>query len=136
LEATREAVRKQIEYYFSKENLATDRFLLSQMDPEMFVPIATIANFKMITALTNDLDLIVNVMKASPSVIVNEATMTVKPNLKANRNTIILRDIPTGTSPQVSITRSCLGYYYFIALRQSSIAILEALLFSQALCTI
>lgn len=37
-----EAVRKQVEYYFSKENLQTDRFLLSVMDGNNSVPISTI----------------------------------------------------------------------------------------------
>lgn len=37
-----EAVRKQIEYYFSKENLQNDPYLASQMDANKSVPIATI----------------------------------------------------------------------------------------------
>jgi hypothetical protein len=36
------AVRKQIEYYFSKENLQTDSFLISQMDANMSVPIPVV----------------------------------------------------------------------------------------------
>lgn len=41
-----DAVMKQIEYYFSRQNLATDAYLVSQMDSEMWVPISTIAGFK------------------------------------------------------------------------------------------
>ena len=37
-----EAVRKQIEYYFSKENLMNDSFLISQMDANNTVPIAVV----------------------------------------------------------------------------------------------
>ena len=37
-----EAVRKQVEYYFSKENLQSDAFLTSQMDANMTVPIAVV----------------------------------------------------------------------------------------------
>ncbi len=37
-----EAVRKQIEYYFSKENLQNDPYLASQMDANKSVPLATI----------------------------------------------------------------------------------------------
>lgn len=34
-----ESVKKQVEYYFSKENLLIDPFLTSQMDAQMCVPI-------------------------------------------------------------------------------------------------
>ncbi len=37
-----DAVRKQIEYYFSKENLLNDAFLVSQMDANSTVPIAVV----------------------------------------------------------------------------------------------
>jgi hypothetical protein len=37
-----EAVKKQVEYYFSKENLQSDPYLTSQMDAQMQVPIAVV----------------------------------------------------------------------------------------------
>lgn len=37
-----EAVKNQVEYYFSKENLQSDAFLTSQMDAQMTVPIAVV----------------------------------------------------------------------------------------------
>ena len=37
-----EAIKKQIEYYFSKENLANDSFLRSHMDGTMSVPVSVI----------------------------------------------------------------------------------------------
>lgn len=37
-----EAVRKQVEYYFSKENLQSDAYLTSHMDANMTVAIATV----------------------------------------------------------------------------------------------
>jgi hypothetical protein len=36
------AVRNQIEYYFSRENLRSDTFLLSQMDSQQSVPLQTV----------------------------------------------------------------------------------------------
>lgn len=45
-EQLEEAVIKQIDYYFSRQNLANDAYLVSQMDSDMWVPIATIAGFK------------------------------------------------------------------------------------------
>lgn len=37
-----ELVKKQVEYYFSKENLLVDPFLSSQMDAQMCVPISVV----------------------------------------------------------------------------------------------
>lgn len=37
-----EAVRRQIEYYFSKENLQTDAYLVSQMDAVLSVPVSVV----------------------------------------------------------------------------------------------
>lgn len=41
-EALEDAVRKQVEYYFSKENLQTDAYLTSHMDANMTVSIAIV----------------------------------------------------------------------------------------------
>lgn len=45
-EQLEEAIIKQVDYYFSRQNLATDAYLVSQMDAEMWVPISIIAGFK------------------------------------------------------------------------------------------
>ncbi|KAL3223674.1 hypothetical protein MRX96_027257 [Rhipicephalus microplus] len=54
---------QQLEYYFSRENLANDTYLLSQMDSDQYVPIGTVANFNQIKKLTKDLSLIVDVLR-------------------------------------------------------------------------
>lgn len=41
-EEIRALVKKQIEYYFSKENLGHDAYLTSQMDAQMSAPISVI----------------------------------------------------------------------------------------------
>jgi hypothetical protein len=95
----------------------TDRYLISQMNAENYVPIKTIANFKMITNLTTNYDLIVDVMKECKSVVVDEGNTMVKPNLKSQRNTLILRDIPKDTTPEVTVELSSiftLIMYYFL----------------------
>lgn len=94
------AIQKQVEYYFSKENLQVDWYLRSQMNAEMFVPIKTIAEFRMLKSLTTDLELIVSVMKKSQCVVVDETGAFVRPTLRAFRNTLILRDIPSTTDPE------------------------------------
>jgi hypothetical protein len=56
-------LQRQLEYYFSRENLAHDTYLLTQMDADQFVPIWTIANFNQIKRLTNDVQLVTQVLR-------------------------------------------------------------------------
>lgn len=59
----RAMLKNQLEYYFSQENLAVDAYLVSQMDSDQFVPIATVASFSQVKQLTTDLQLVVEVLK-------------------------------------------------------------------------
>ena len=63
LEKLKELLQHQLEYYFSRENLAHDAYLISQMDADQFVPIRTIANFVRIRKLTSDIDLVTQVLR-------------------------------------------------------------------------
>ena len=92
-----EQLRHQLEYYFSYKNLSKDQYLVSQMDDEQYVAISIVANFDKIRRLTNDLDLVVQVLRDSTEVTVDETGTKVKPNSK--RRVVILRDVP------VEITR-------------------------------
>jgi hypothetical protein len=47
-----EALAKQIDYYFSRANLSNDAYLVSQMDAQLFVPVATICNFAKMKSYT------------------------------------------------------------------------------------
>jgi la-related protein 4 len=67
------------------------------MDQQMFVPISTICNFKMMKSLTEDAELIKSVMKETKSVVLNPEGTHVRPNFTNQRNTIILREIPSTT---------------------------------------
>jgi la-related protein 4 len=64
-EQLRQTLKKQLEYYFSRENMVHDTYLKSKMDMDEYVPIAIIANFKLVKRLTNDIQLIVDVLKGS-----------------------------------------------------------------------
>ncbi|CEF66164.1 La-related protein CG11505 [Strongyloides ratti] len=86
-----EKLRIQLEYYFSRENLATDKYLKGQMDSEGYVPIKIIANFRKVSALTNDIDLIVKVLKDSNMLQVDKNCEKVR--VGAKRSTLILREI-------------------------------------------
>ncbi|GAB7361030.1 hypothetical protein MBLNU230_g1071t1 [Neophaeotheca triangularis] len=62
------AVRNQIEYYFSLDNLLKDEFLRKQMDSQGFVLLEVIASFHRIKTMTTDANLIKAVCLQSPVV--------------------------------------------------------------------
>ncbi|PRP87321.1 hypothetical protein PROFUN_01583 [Planoprotostelium fungivorum] len=92
-----DALVKQIRYYFSKENLSTDRWLVSQMDAQNYIPIKTIANFKAVRNLTGDQDTILKAMKTLDNAQVDETKGLIRPTLTRSRRTLILREIPSDT---------------------------------------
>ncbi|XP_074645444.1 uncharacterized protein LOC141901838 isoform X1 [Tubulanus polymorphus] len=91
----KQMLKEQLEYYFSRDNLASDSYLVSQMDADQYVPIVTIASFNMVKKLTSDLDLIINVLRESSNVQVDERGEKVRPLHK--RCIVILREIPEST---------------------------------------
>lgn len=88
-------LRHQLEFYFSRENLSSDTYLVSQMDGDQYVPIWTIANFNQVKKLTSNLDLVKDVMRESPNLQVDESGEKVRPNIK--RCIVVLREIPEST---------------------------------------
>ncbi|KAG7232121.1 hypothetical protein INR49_009525 [Caranx melampygus] len=61
-------IKRQIEYYFSLDNLERDFFLRRKMDQEGFLPIGLIASFHRVQALTTDINLILEALKDSKEV--------------------------------------------------------------------
>ncbi|KAL6993400.1 hypothetical protein U1Q18_011516 [Sarracenia purpurea var. burkii] len=55
----------QIDYYFSNDNLIKDTFLRRNMDEEGWVPIKLIAGFKKVMLLTNNIQFILDAMRTS-----------------------------------------------------------------------
>ena len=45
MDQLKQMLTHQLEYYFSRENLTHDSYLMSQMDSDQFLPIGIIANF-------------------------------------------------------------------------------------------
>ncbi|XP_069834692.1 la-related protein 1B [Dendropsophus ebraccatus] len=61
----KEYLKRQIEYYFSAENLERDFFLRRKMDPQGFLPLSLIAGFHRVQSLTTDISLICEALKNS-----------------------------------------------------------------------
>ncbi|KAL8618798.1 hypothetical protein ACOMHN_000226 [Nucella lapillus] len=91
----RRQLQVQLEYYFSRDNLVQDHYLQSQMDGDQYVPIITIANFNQVLKLTTDVELIVDVLKNSKAVQVDDTGTKVRP--RHNRTVLMLREIPENT---------------------------------------
>jgi hypothetical protein len=60
----------QVEYYFSRENLYQDAYLVGKMDAQHYVEVSVIADFKALKQLTTDQALILDTVKDSTKVLV------------------------------------------------------------------
>uniref|UniRef100_A0A8C9VUS0 La ribonucleoprotein 4B n=1 Tax=Scleropages formosus TaxID=113540 RepID=A0A8C9VUS0_SCLFO len=90
-----EQLKKTLEFCLSRQNLASDMYLISQMDSDQYVPIMTVANLDQVKKLSTDTDLIVEVLRSLPLVQVDEKGEKVRPN--QNRCIVILREVPEST---------------------------------------
>jgi len=93
----KEAIKYQIEYYFSPQNLPNDNFLLSKMDEDQFVAVSVIANFGKITALTKDHEVIVESIADSKYLELSPDKSKIRPK-EEKRSRIILHNLPPETT--------------------------------------
>ncbi|XP_054798502.1 la-related protein 1A [Prosopis cineraria] len=68
----RASIVKQIEYYFSDENLQNDHYLISLMDDQGWVPISTVAGFKRVKKMSEDIPFILDALQSSSTVEVQD----------------------------------------------------------------
>lgn len=71
----KEYIKRQIEYYFSVENLERDFFLRRKMDQQGFLPISLIASFHRVQALTTNVSLILEALKDSTEIEIIDQKM-------------------------------------------------------------
>lgn len=96
--ALQQALKQQLDFYFSKQNLENDAYLLSQMNPQRYVPVDIIINFRKVRLLTEDRNLIISAMRQCQNLSLDESGNMVRPTWKMERTTLILRDIPASTN--------------------------------------
>ncbi|AEE86585.1 unnamed protein product [Arabidopsis thaliana] len=89
-------LHKQIQYYFSDENLITDIYLRGFMNNEGFVPLRVVAGFKKVAELTDNIQQIVEALQNSPHVEVQGDFIRKRDNWQ----NWVLRRNPTGSGPQ------------------------------------
>lgn len=95
-----EAIKRQVEYYFSRQNLSQDSFLLSKMDQDHSVDISVITEFKMMKQLSADVDYILSAIKDSDKIIIDVEKKRIKPVPNVERTTLILRNIPSSATEE------------------------------------
>jgi len=103
--AIKDALKKQVEFYFSPENLARDRYLQDLMSKDQIVPIDEICKFpKVLKICSNNIEILkkylIESLEESKICIITNDKLGIKPlpKPKVERNTIILRDIPSSTN--------------------------------------
>uniref|UniRef100_A0A0N4VJW9 La-related protein 1 n=1 Tax=Enterobius vermicularis TaxID=51028 RepID=A0A0N4VJW9_ENTVE len=78
-EGLKDHLRKQIEYYFSAENLQKDFYLRRKMDEDGYLPISLIAGFPRVRTLTSDVELIMAGIKKSDKIEISADELKVRP---------------------------------------------------------
>ncbi|KAL6614494.1 hypothetical protein ACP70R_036764 [Stipagrostis hirtigluma subsp. patula] len=100
----RDQIVKQVEYYFSDENLPTDEFMLKfvKKNKEGFVPIGVIASFRRMKKLVQDLSIIEAALRTSSKLVVSSDGKRVRRlhplphnELKdAKKSTVVVENLP------------------------------------------
>lgn len=107
-------------FYFSKENLSSDTYLLSHMNVNRSVPLSLISQFPKVRHLTTDHDILISAIKTCKNCQPDQNDTHVKATTKIERTTLILRDLPHTISQQTIMAVfqvhacTCIHIYIFI----------------------
>jgi len=94
LDPIRHNLLGQVEYYFSIQNLTHDLFLRQQMDARGWIPVTLIASFNRVRQLTQDIQLVKDVLSLSSLVEVRGGYVRMSNGQWAN---FVLPDAPSST---------------------------------------
>ena len=89
-----------METLFSIENMAQTMILPSYMNEDGFVPIATVIYLFQLNMSGITVQNVIDATKDSDKVVVDEEMCTIRPNINAERKTIILRDLDANVSEE------------------------------------
>ncbi|PVU89054.1 hypothetical protein BB559_005257 [Furculomyces boomerangus] len=95
-ESVKSFVRKQIEYYFSIENLLKDLFFRSKMDQDGYVDLNLLASFNRIRSVISSTETIVSSLESSAILELNDSRDKIR--LRNDREKWILNPNPTTTN--------------------------------------
>ncbi|XP_059169226.1 la-related protein Larp4B-like isoform X3 [Physella acuta] len=95
-----EPIRKQMQFYFSAENLPNDKFLNSKMDPDKYIPLDIFLDFNRIKPICSNYEQLAQAVESSSILELNESRNKVR--VSQCRKTLTLRGFPaTATEEDV-----------------------------------
>ncbi|KAI3881521.1 hypothetical protein MKX03_035599 [Papaver bracteatum] len=105
----RDKIIRQVEYYFSDENLPTDKFLMKflKKNKQGFIPVGVIASFRKMKKLTQNNELVVAALRESSLLVVSSDGKKVKrarplPVIddvkEAQSRTVVVENLPANQS--------------------------------------
>lgn len=80
--------------------MSKDSYLISLMNDSGYVSLEVIAGFRKVKELSSKMEDILEALKDSTAVVVDEANLLIKPSLVFERKTVILRDVPEETTEE------------------------------------
>ncbi|KAM8822048.1 uncharacterized protein ACB058_021704 isoform 1-T1 [Synchiropus picturatus] len=91
----KQQLRSLLDSCMTRENLCSDLYLKSQMDGDQFLPISTLASLDQVRSVSEDVELISELLRDLPSVQLSPCGLKVRPN--QSRRVLILREVPEST---------------------------------------
>jgi len=101
LNELRKELTRQLEYVFTKDFILSSPYLMSNINDEHYIPCNAICNLDIVKVISTDKTLITDILRNSDKIIFNEEKEMAKSKTNlVERHTIIIRDIPEGTTEE------------------------------------